>query len=236
MYVNVNGSVNLGNNHNQVQGVRGSGEWDLGWGFNVPTQNLINAYEPNDPRKEATVLVSGQSDGGRSTGGYDRVLPASPPLAQMYWNKKVYTDPARRARITIFTNDPHFSRWLNIGILRYADVLLMAAEAANELGGPANTTKALDYLEQVRFRARQGNAAILPKVVVTDQAQLRDIIHRERRVELAMENERFYDLVRWDKAQAVLGAQGYQARNRYYPIPQSAIDKSNGKLIQNPDY
>lgn len=236
MYVNVNGSVNLGNNHNQVQGVRGSGDWDLGWGFNVPTQNLIDSYEQNDPRKDATVLVSGQPDGGSATGGYNRTLPPSPPLAQMYWNKKVYTDPARRARITIFTNDPHFSRWLNIGILRYADVLLMAAEAANELGGPANITKALDYLEQVRFRARQGSTSILPKIELTDQALLREAIHHERRVELAMEGERFYDLVRWDKALTVLGPQGYQARNRYYPIPQSAIDKSNGKLKQNPDY
>ncbi len=59
MYVNTNGSVNLGNNHNQVQGVRGSGDWDLGWGFNVPTESLINSYEPNDPRKDATILYSG---------------------------------------------------------------------------------------------------------------------------------------------------------------------------------
>lgn len=236
MYVNTSGSVNLGNNHNQVQGVRGSGEWDLGWGFNVPAQPLVDAYENGDPRKDATVLYSGQSDGGSSTGGYNRTLPPSPPLAQPYWNKKVYTDPARRAKITIFTNDPQFSRWLNIGILRYADVLLMAAEAANELGGPANVTKALDYVERVRFRARQGSTSILPKIELTDQAQLREAIQKERRVELAMEGERFYDLVRWDKALTVLGPSGYTARNRYYPIPQSAIDKSNGKLKQNPDY
>jgi starch-binding outer membrane protein, SusD/RagB family len=236
MYVNTNGSVNLGNNHNQVQGVRGSGDWDLGWGFNVPTESLINSYEPNDPRKDATILYSGQSDGGSNTGGYGRTLPPSPPLAQPYWNKKVYTDPARRARITIFKDDPQFSRWLNIGILRYADVLLMAAEAANELGGPANTTKALDYLEQVRFRARNGNNAVLPKIELTDKAQLREAIHRERRAELAMENERFYDLVRWNKALSVLASMGYQARNRYFPLPQSAIDKSGGKLVQNPDY
>ncbi len=87
-----------------------------------------------------------------------------------------------------------------------------------------------------RFRARQGSTSILPKIELTDQALLREAIHRERRAELAMEGERFYDLVRWDKAMTVLGPQGYQARNRYYPIPQSAIDKSNGKLKQNPDY
>lgn len=236
MYVNTTGSVNLGNNHNQVQGVRGSGDWDLGWGFNVPTKDLLDSYEAGDPRKDATFLYSGQSDGGSSTGGYGRTLPPMPPLAQPYWNKKVYTDPARRAKITVTTGDPHFSRWLNIGILRYADVLLMAAEAANELGGPANTTKALDYLERIRARARKGNVALLPEITLTDQAQLRDAIRKERRIELAMENERFYDLVRWEKALEVLGPLGYKARNKFYPIPQSAIDKSGGKLVQNPDY
>lgn len=236
MYVNANGSVNLGNNYNQSQGVRGAGEWNLGWGFNAPTASLVNSYETGDPRREATILFSGESDGGTANGGYIKTLPPLATSPQPYWNKKVYTDPTRRALITITDGDPQYSRWLNIPKLRYADVLLMAAEAANELGGPANTTKALDYLEQVRFRARQGNNAILPKVVVTDQAQLRDIIHRERRAELAMEGERFYDLVRWNKALTVLGPLGYQERNKYYPIPQSAIDKSGGTLIQNPDY
>jgi starch-binding outer membrane protein, SusD/RagB family len=233
MYVNANGSVNLGNNYNQAQGVRGAGEWNLGWGFNQPTQSLVNSYELNDPRREATVLFSGQSDGGTGTGGYNRTLPQSD---QPYWNKKVYTDPARRALITNTAGDPQFSYWLNIPKLRYADVLLMAAEAANELGGPANTTKALDYLEQVRARARQGNNAILPKIEITDQAQLREAIYRERRAELAMEGERFFDLVRWGRAINILGPLGYQERNKYYPIPQGAIDKSGGTLVQNPDY
>ena len=51
-----------------------------------------------------------------------------------------------------------------------------------------------------------------------------------------MEDERFFDLVRWGDAEAVLGPLGYQAKNKYYPIPQQQIDKSNGKLKQNPDY
>lgn len=226
MYVNANGSQIIGNNYNQVQGVRGSGDWDLGWGFNVPTQTLVDAYEAGDPRKNATILYSGQPDGI-----YGRTVPGSPPLAQPYWNKKVYTDFARQQ-----TSGDRFSRWLNIRLLRYADVLLMAAEAANELGGTANTTKALGYLEQVRARARGGNNAVLLPVVTTDQAMLRTAIHSERRFEFAMENERFYDLVRWGEALAVLGPLGYQARNRYYPIPQPAIDRSGGVLIQNPDY
>jgi starch-binding outer membrane protein, SusD/RagB family len=234
MYVNGNGSVSLGNNHNQVQGVRGSGEWDLGWGFNVPTQDLVDSYETGDPRKNSTILFSGQSD-DPSTGGYGRTVPASPPLAQPFWNKKVYPDPARRAAITAPVNDAQFTRWLNIKLIRYADVLLMAAEAATEIGGTANIQKALGYLEEVRDRARNG-AAVLPAITTTDQAQLRDAIRDERRAEFGMEFERFYDLVRWGLAEAELGPLGYDPRNRYYPIPQPAIDKSNNVLEQNPDY
>jgi hypothetical protein len=230
LYVNENGSQRIGNNHNETQGVRGSGEWDLGWGFNVPTQNLVNSYEAEDTRKNATVLFSGQSD-DPANGGYGQTVPPSPPLAQPYWNKKVYTDPARR----LATGD-RFGHWLNVRLLRYADVLLMAAEAANELGGAENTTKALAYLERIRARARNGNAGSLPPVTTTDQALLRQAIRKERRFEFAMEFERFYDLVRWGEAVAVLGPLGYEHRNRYYPIPQPAIDKSGGVLTQNPDY
>ena len=108
----------------------------------------------------------------------------------------------------------------------------MAAEAANESG---NATKASDYLEMIRARAR-GTSAVLPKVTDLSQTGLRTAIKHERRIELAMENERFYDLVRWGDAPPVLGGLGYQAKNQYYPIPQTAIDQSGGILVQNPNY
>jgi hypothetical protein len=121
-------------------------------------------------------------------------------------------------------------------VLRYADVLLMAAEAANEMG---NTEEALKYLEMVRSRARGGNANVLPVITTTDQNELRNAIRQERRVELGMENERFFDLVRWGIAQEVLhaaGKTGYQPRHQYLPIPQAEIDRSGGVLVQNPNY
>lgn len=225
MSVNANGSQTFANNINNVQGVRGSGDWDLGWGFNVPSPALESSYEAGDPRKNATILYSGQPDGI-----YGQTVPSAPPLAQPYWNKKVYSDPARRA-----TTGIRFSHWLNIRLLRYADPLLMAAEAANELGGGTNTTKALAYLEQVRKRAR-GGAAVLPPITTTDQAMLRTAIKKERRAEFGMEYERFYDLVRWGDALLVLGPLGYQNKHRFYPIPQPAIDRSGGVLIQNPEW
>ncbi|MFT3748762.1 MAG: RagB/SusD family nutrient uptake outer membrane protein [Agriterribacter sp.] len=225
-YVNSNGSQSLGNNYNNVQGVRGSGDWDLGWGFNVPTTSLINAYEAGDPRKAATILESGQPDGI-----YGQTVPASLAAIQPYWNKKIYTDPARRKA----TGD-RFGYWLNVRLLRYADVLLMAAEAANELGGSDNVTKAHEYLELIRARARNGNNAVLPEVTTTNKDDLRVAIHHERRIEFAMELERFYDLVRWGEAETVLGPLGYQTKNKYYPFLQADIDKSGGVLKQNPDW
>ncbi|NCO63661.1 MAG: RagB/SusD family nutrient uptake outer membrane protein [Flavobacteriales bacterium] len=209
---------NFSNNYYVSQGVRGTGAWDLGWGFNVPTQNLVDAFELNDPRKNETILVSGEDDGGYGSG----ILPSTPPLDQLYWNKKAYTEASVRTELSQRQNN-----WENIKILRYADVLLMAAEAAWQTG---NTALATDYLNQVRARARSG-ANVLPDVTATLQA-----IKHERRIELAMEGERFYDLVRWGDGPAVLGSLGFLPKHEWYPIPQTAIDQSQGVLVQNPNY
>jgi starch-binding outer membrane protein, SusD/RagB family len=207
--------------------------WNLGWGWNTPTQSLVDSYEPGDPRRAATILFAGQSD-DPSSGGYGRTLPASvfdnPPgiLFRKYYNKKVYADPAKRAAL----NRLDYPAWINQRIYRYADVILMAAEAANELGDGA---LAESLLEQIRARARDG-AAVLPFIAFTSKEQMRTAIKKERRAEFGMEGERFFDLVRWGDADSVLSSLGYQHRNRYYPIPQEAIDRSAGILIQNPDY
>lgn len=214
--------VNYSNNYWESQGVRGSGVWDLGWGFNVPTTNLIGAFESGDPRLGATVLYSGQGEGNNLT------LPPSPPLDQPYWNKKAYTLPSERT--SFGENKNH---WANIKLIRYADVLLMAAEAANETG---QSSLANTYINLVRARARAGNNSVLPDITSTDQTTVRNAIKQERRVEFALEGERFYDLVRWGDANSVLGGLGYQPRNAYYPIPQTAIDQSGGILVQNPNY
>ncbi|HUR10415.1 MAG TPA: RagB/SusD family nutrient uptake outer membrane protein [Flavitalea sp.] len=214
--------------YSNVQGVRGAGQWDLGWGWNVPTQNLVDSFETGDPRRIATILYSGQVDPL-----YGENVPSVPTVPRPYWNKKIYTNPADRLKL-----NNRFGQWMNHRIIRYAAVVLMAAEAANEIGGAQNTTDALAWLEMVRARAR-GTAGVLPKITTTNQATLRDAIRHERLVELAMEEQRFYDLVRWGIDVAVLqaaGKTGYQIKHRLLPIPQAEIDKSNGILKQNPDY
>lgn len=221
---------NLGIQYATVQGVRGAGNMDLGWGWNTPNQSLANAFEAGDPRKDATLLYSGQVNAP-----YNEQIPAATAVVpRPYWNKKVYTNPAVRQQV-----NSRFGQWMNLRVIRYADVLLMAAEAANELGGAQNTTDALAWLEMVRARARRGApAGTLPAITTTNQAELRQAIRQERRVELGMEHDRFYDLVRWGIAQQVFAAQGktFEPRDRYLPIPQPEIDKSGGVLKQNPDY
>lgn len=245
-YIGAGGSPDYGSAWGTTQNVRQGGAsntWNLGWGWNTPTQNLVSAWDSTDPRRNMTILFSGRYDGGTAAGGFGATLPAYNPgtsLDQPYWNKKVYSDPAVRAN-TGHTTDGN-AGWINHRILRYADVLLMKAEAANESGDGAT---AAAMLELVRNRA-SGNLGtgrtIVPKIAFVNQAQMRTAIKNERRWEFAMEGYRFYDLVRWTPATDgidalnVLGGLGYTPRCQYYPIPQPAIDRSNGHLIQNPNW
>ncbi|HZE85610.1 MAG TPA: RagB/SusD family nutrient uptake outer membrane protein [Puia sp.] len=239
-----NGALDNGTDFGTSQNVRQGGAtnvWNLGWGWNTPTQNLADAWDPADPRRNQTILFSGQYDGGSDQGGYGATLPpynaleAAGGIARKFWNKKVYSDPAMR-QFTGWINGSGAARWINHRILRYADVILMLAEASNELGDGAT---AETNLELIRNRASGNLGAartIVPKITFTNQAAMRTAIKNERRFEFAMEGCRFYDLVRWGDALSVLGGLGYTNRARFYPIPQKAIDISGGVLKQNPEW
>lgn len=226
-------STDIGSQFCEVQGVRGSGEWNMGWGWHMGTSLIGKAYEKGDPRKDATLLYFRRSPNDPITPeNTNKPYGESPVSSAMgaYFNKKAYTNPAKRLEFT------KGGFWVNIRLIRYSDVLLMAEEAANELG---NVSTALEYLEMVRARARGGDNTILPKITTTNPTELREAIHAERRVELGLEPDRFYDLVRWGTAAQVLHAAGktnYQHKHRYLPLPQDEIDKSDGILVQNPDY
>lgn len=241
-----NGALDFGSDWGTSQQIRRNGaplEWNLGWGWNVPSEELVTEWPEEDPRKKKTILYSGQFDGGRALGGHGATIPAytnpdgAGGLAQKYWNKKLYTgnDPAIR-QSTGYINNAGNARWINHRILRYADVILMLAEAANELGDGVTAAR---NLELVRNRA-SGNLGqtrtVLPYIPFTTQAAMRQAIKDERRWEFAMEGYRFYDLVRWGDALGELQDLGYTNRNRFYPIPQKAIDLSGGVLTQNPEW
>ena len=215
----VPGSADASNSqYSQVQGVRGS--TGGGWGFNVPTASLAAEYETGDPRRDATIIFRGE------TTPEGDVIPATGDNPM--YNQKSYVPFSQ------FVSGYNEGCQQNIRVIRYADVLLMNAEANNELN---NNAAAVASLELVRARARAGNNAILPKVTTTDQAALRTAIYHERRVELGMEFDRYFDVVRQGRGPAVFGSKGFVAgKNEVWPIPQNEIDLSAGVLTQNPNY
>lgn len=216
-----------GNQYANVQGVRGTP--NRGWGFNRPSQNLQNSFEPGDPRLDATVIYLGEVlDGVLIMGDGntpDETLDANGNIVEVEcYNQKVWT-PGEN----VPTQFNHNRR-----ILRYADVLLIAAEASNENNKPA---QALTYLNQVRARARAGNNAILPDISTTDKNALRDIIFNERRHELAMEGHRLWDLIRTNRAATALGPLGFvTGKHELLPIPQVEVDLSQKRIQQNPNW
>jgi hypothetical protein len=206
-----------GTQYAQVQLPRGPDA--PGWGFDDPSQKLIDSFESGDPRLKATVISAGDTlyDGW--------VVPAD--IVNPHYNKKAYIGMADYAACGL-GDDPK-----DILILRYAEVLLMNAEADNELG---QTAAALADLEKVRARARGSHAGVLPPVTTTSQAALRSAIWHERHVELAMEQDRWWDVVRQGRGPQVFGPQGFVAgKNEVWPIPSTEI-ALDPNLGQNPGY
>ncbi len=209
-----------GTQYNEVQGVRGTP--NLGWGFNRPSDDLVGAYESGDPRREATILYVGEvlPDGSA-------IVEDNPNIFNERYNQKAWV-PAHSGGNG---NGPG-----NIRLLRYADILLIAAEALNEIG---ETDDALTYLNMVRARARGQSTSILPDVTITDKNLLREKIWNERRVELALEQQRWFDLLRQGRAASVMQAVGKNfeiGKHELLPLPQSEIDLSGGVLSQNSGY
>lgn len=199
------------------QGARGTvtGGYS-GWGFNTPTADLEAAYEAGDVRKKWTIYHPGDTLWDGAIVGNDATNPR--------YNYKIYVSQTKEI------NYDDWSSGKNIRILRYAEVLLIKAEAENEL---ANTADAKTALNQVRTRAGLANTT------AATQGDLRTAIWNERRVELAMEYDRFFDLVRQGRAGAVMRAAGKNftdGKNELFPIPLSQILISQGKLTQNPGY
>jgi len=225
--IGTEGGNNAGNQYANSQGVRGTP--NRGWGFNRPSEDLRNSFESGDPRLDYTIIDLGEvldgitilGDG--TTPDFDRDENGQ-ILQRECYNQKVWTP-----------GNTTISQWgHNRRLMRYADVLLIAAEALNENGKPGD---AIIYLNQVRERAREGNPEVLPDITTTNKNELRDLILAERRSELALEGHRFWDLVRTGKAPEVLGPLGFEeGKNELLPVPQTEIDISQGTITQNPKY
>lgn len=195
----------------QVQSVRPQ----FGWGFFNPTASLESAFEAGDKRKAGTILYRGQT-----TPDGDVI---DPNASNLRYNMKAYV-PNSVSKVCNYGSDQ------NVRVLRYAEVLLIQAEAANELG---QTATAMGYVNQIRQRA--GLATLSTGL---SQVAARQAIWQERRVELALEyGDRYFDLVRQGQAATVLASKGFTAgKNELMPIPLTEITLSGGKLVQNPGY
>ena len=227
--------INYATLPNQLEGYFGNvyqasrSTW--GFGFNNPSQDLVDSYASNDPRLDATVIFDGEEmpDGTVVEGGASRTG---------YHNEKMWIPQSEYPQNN---GQGIFAGPSNVRYIRLANVLLWHAEAANENG---NVQAALESLNRVRARARDTDdnpsndpAGVLPDVTTTNQAELREAIYRERRHELAMEDLRFFDLVRQGRAAEVLSDAGFVAgTHERMPIPQREIDLSEGVLEQNPGY
>ncbi|WEK38331.1 MAG: RagB/SusD family nutrient uptake outer membrane protein [Candidatus Pseudobacter hemicellulosilyticus] len=231
----------------------------------TPTDDLVKAYEltgaavpdnpyaNRDPRLGFTIVTNGSTWNSRvidqSPGGTDDMRRVNASKTG-YYLKKFMNDNVDLVNNAV---NPH-----NWPVFRYGELLLVYAEAMNEAYGPDNNNgfvlTAREALNQVR--ARPG--VNLPGVIAAGQTEFRAAVKQERRVELAFENHRYWDLVRWGDAatvqsRAVTGVQVTKntsgafvytpktVQNRvflspkmnYYPFPQSEVNISNGVLIQN---
>ncbi len=219
-----------GDQYGNTQGVRGTP--NRGWGFSRPSIDLRKSFEPGDPRLKGTIIDLGDTiDGIYIKGDPD---PSNDPVVTVNGVGDTVNIQCYSRKVWTPGNDVPTQWGHHRRLTRYADVLLMAAEALNENNKSAN---ALVYLNMIRDRARGGNISILPDITVTDQDSLRKIIYLERRHELAMEGHRFWDLIRTGDAASVLGPLGFvTGKNELLPIHQSEIDISQGTLTQNPGY
>ena len=172
----------------------------IGGGFDIPTKDLINSFEPGDKRKDVSI--------GYWTGpDWDGVVRPLPYCAK-------YKPPI---------SAPDDRCGDNLPILRYSDVLLMYAEALNDLG---KTSDALPYVEKVRSRAGLTNP-----LTGYNQQKLDSLIARERQKEFCFENQRWYDLKRTGKAMEVMTAHGEALRASEPYLPDNSYQMTQNKLL-----
>lgn len=189
--------------------------------YNLPTQDLYEAYALGDIRRNGTVL------------NLDEFISEQPNAAEISYavggggHTGFYNNKYIKRQDELGLPDNDLTSPVNYRLIRLPDVYLMAAEAFNRKNGP-DDAKALGYLNDVRERVG------MPEVNFSGE-QLTEAIWAERRLELSGEGFRFWDLVRTGRAAQEID--GFTAgKNELFPIPQIEIDLAGGNWNQNPNY
>ena len=219
------GNGNEGQVMTQFQGPTGIGAEYTWWGYNIPEQNLLTAFG-TDPRLQETIVQEGEVLLPEEGAYAALIFDDGDDLTNRLSPKKML--PKRRGLI-LTDNSQHEE---NIKIIRYSDVLLMDAEAENELGNMADAVASLNLVQ-----ARAG----VPLSAASTLAEMRTTIWNERRLELALEGHRYFDIIRQDNNHPTLNRAAtifadkpsYKENKKYLPYPQSEIDMCAGILVQN---
>ena len=189
-----------------------------GFSFNVPVQDLVDQFDPADLRLRPTILDIVAFQQEQAALGQDVSFSEGFEHTGFYNHKYI---PRQGESF----QDPNLSNSTHYRAIRFADVLLLAAEAHSAIG---NVNQAQDYLNRVRARAG------LDPINESGQA-LTDAILQERRLELAGEGHRFFDLVR--TGQAADAIPGFQAgKHELFPLPLLEIELAGNIWAQNPGY
>jgi tetratricopeptide (TPR) repeat protein len=196
--------------------------FESGFSFNVPTQEVFDAFEPGDIRRDVALLdieTFAQQNQGFNDGAGVTFVEGFEHTG--FYNRKYI---ARQGDANI--GDANLTNPNNYRAIRYADVLLMAAEALNR--GGIDDTRAQTYLNRVRNRAILGNVSV-------SGAALTEAIYQERRVELVGEGHHFFDLVRTGRAATEI--EGFTPnKHELFPIPSIEIELAGNRWEQNPGY
>lgn len=238
-----------GNGYIQLSGIRGLCAdhplYQPGWGFTLPTASLYNHYLADDTyRREASIISVDQlEDDLAAAGASCNVVVDQTEQNQAdytgYWQKK-YANFKGYAGNNVNGGDEFLTKDGNTYVIRYADVLLMLAEALHR--GSGSDAEAMGYIDQVRARAAGPEAATFTSTSeLLGQAgfsTLLDVIWYERRAELALEGDRWYDLVRSGRVESNLFEAGKAAnvseQKRFLPISFEETSVANG-LTTYPD-
>ena len=187
-----------------------------GFAFNPPTEELYNAYDETDTRRDASILSLDAFVAERPNVTYNIGNPVD---FTGYYNKKYIPYAEANAGDTNLTHSNNYRS------IRYSDVLLMAAEAYNR--GGIDDGRARNYVNLVRTRAGLIDIA-------SSGSNLTQDIYKERRLELAGEGHRFFDQIRTGQTNSIPGFT--PGKNEVFPIPRIEIELAGNRWAQNPGY
>lgn len=199
-----------------INSLSGSTDFTGGWGFEPVEASLYSLYDNTDQRRDGGIL---------SFELYKKIHPDASYVPRYddtkYFNRKYLP---RQGGNSNNKGDKDVNYRNNYRVYRFSETLLIAAELLVRTGG--GQAEADEYLNRIRARA-YNNTEPYKKTATLDNILV------ENRLEFACEGHRFWDLIRFGKAETVLGSRGYTANKKYLPIPQSEIDKAQNTLTQN---